>query len=136
MSTKSASSTIAKLTGLIFGAAGLTILAIVAHLADHDDFAKGAVIGGAITMLAIVVLWVRGTRGGAAARIASGVADERERLLFRESSADAAAAMFAAAVGGAIWALFDAPAIGVAGIVLWVGLITFLVSFAVRARRG
>lgn len=135
MST-STKSTVAKLAGGIAAAATLTVIAIVAHAAGHDDFARGAVIGGAITLVAVVILWIRGARGGAAARLASGVADERERRLFRDAGADAAIAMFAAAIGGSIWALFDAPAIAVAGIVLWAGLITFVASAVVRARRG
>ena len=135
MSTK-APTTLAKLLGIISGAAALTIVAIVASAAGHDGFARGAVVGGVAMLILMAVLWARGTRGGAAARIASGVADEREQRLFRDASADAGLAMFVAATGGAIWALFDAPAIAVAGIVLWTGLITFATSFAVRTRRG
>ena len=135
MSTE-APNTLAKIVGLISGAAALTIIAIVASAAGQDGFARGAIIGGVAMLVLMAVLWARGTHGGTAARIANGVADEREQRLFRDASADAGLVMFVAATGGAIWALFDAPEIAVAGIVLWSGLITFVVSFAVRSRRG
>ena len=135
MSTKP-TSLLAKIAGLVSGAAALTVIAIVANAAGRESFARGAVVGGAITLLAIAVLWIRGARGGTAARLASGLADERERGLSREAGADAAGAMIVAGVAGAIWSLYDAPAIAVAGIVLWAGLLTFLVSLFIRSRRG
>lgn len=135
MSTKP-TSLLAKITGLVAGAAALTIIAIIASAAGRESFARGAVIGGTVTLLAIAVLWVRGPRGGTAAHIVSGVADERERRMSRDATADAAGAMLVAGVAGAIWALFDAPAIAVAAIVLWAGLLTFLASLAIRSRRG
>ena len=142
MSTESATpvssgkGAIAKGVGLISAAAVLTIVIIIAKATDHDSFAKGALIGGAFTLIAMAFLLWRGSRGGAAARIASGSADERERRMFREASADAAIAMMFAAIGCAIWSLFDVEAIAVLAVVLWTGLLTWVVSLAVRIRRG
>ena len=49
---------------------------------------------------------------------------------------DAAIAMLFAAIGCAIWSLFDVEAIAVLAIVLWAGLLTWVVSLGVRIRRG
>ena len=81
------------------------------------------------------LIW-RGSRGGAAAHIASGSADERERRMFREASADAAIAMMISAIGCAIWSLFDVEAIAVLAVVLWTGLLTWVISLGMRIRRG
>ena len=43
--------------------------------------------------------------------------------------------MMVAAIGSAIWTLFDAEAIAVLAVVLWTGLLTWVLSFALRARR-
>ena len=142
MSTESATpkpaqkSALAKGIGLVSAAAVLTVVIAIAKATDHDSFAKGALVGGAFALLAMGFLLWRGSRGGAASRVASGNADERERRMFREASADAAIAMMGAAIGCAIWTLFDAEAIAVLAVVLWAGLLTWVVSFALRARRG
>ena len=135
MSTKEPS-TLAKIFGIVCGAAAITLVAIGASAAGRDDFAKGAVIGGAAMLIVMAVLFARGARGGAAARVANGVADERESRILRDAASNAAVAMFATAMGGAVWAMFDAPAIGLLAIVMWAGLITFTVSFALRVRKG
>ena len=135
MSTKPAN-TVAKVTGVLAGALAITLIAILGYATEHDSFAKGAIIGGGVMLLAMIILWARAGRGSTASRIATGQADERERHIFREAAADAGLAMFAAGVGCAIWSLFDAPAEGVAGIVLWTGLLTWGVSMIVRVRRG
>ncbi|MGC4175076.1 hypothetical protein [Demequina sp.] len=135
MSTK-APSTIAKVTGILSGAAAITVIAILGYTTDHGSFAKGAIIGGAAVLIAMIVLWSGVGRSSTASRMASGQADERERHIFREAAADAGLAMFGAGVACAIWALFDAEAIGVAGIVLWTGLLTWGISMIVRLRRG
>ncbi len=125
-----------KAAGFVSAAAVLTVVVIVANATDHPSFAKGALIGGVIALLAMGFLWWRGARGGAAAHLVSGTADERERRLFRDAAADSAIAMMIAAVGGAIWSLFGAESIAVLAIVLWAGLLTWLISLAIRARRG
>ncbi len=115
----------------------LTVIVIVANATDHASFAKGALIGGVIALVAMGFLWWRGSRGGAAAHLASGTADERERRIFRDAAADAAIAMLLAALGGAMWSLFDAEAIAVLAIVLWTGLLDVARRASrVRARRG
>ena len=142
MSTESATpvspgrSAVVKGVSLVGAAAVLTIVIIIAKATDHDSFAKGALIGGAYALVAMAFLLWRGSRGGAAARIASGSADERERRMFREASADAAIAMMFAAVGCAIWSLFDVEAIAVLAVVLWTGLLTWVISLGVRIRKG
>jgi|GEM_PF-6533997 len=120
--------------GLLGAAAAITVLAAVALSQDRGSFAKGVIIGGTATILVMAFLWWRGHRGGTAAHLASGIADERERRLFRDAVADGGLAMFAAALVGAIWSLFGAEAIAVVGVVLWVGLIAWAVSLAVRSR--
>lgn len=135
MSTKQPK-TIAKVAGILAGAAAITLVAIVGYATDHDSFAKGAIIGGGAMLVTMLVLWSRAARGTTAAHIATGTADERERRMTREAAADAGFAMFAAAVGCAVWSLFDAEAIAVAGLVLWTGLLTWGTSMVVRVRRG
>jgi len=114
----------------------LTACYIVATVAGRDDFARGVIIGGGATLALLAILWWRGARGGTAAHVASGLADEREKAIARGALAHTAVAMFYAGVGGAIASLWDVEGIVVAGIVLWVGVITFAISFAVHARRG
>ena len=126
----------AAIVGLMAGIAAITILVIVGRATDHDSFAKGIAIGGAVALLALAFLWWRGARGGTAARIASGNADERERRITREAFADTGIAMMCAAVGMTIATLWDVEAVAVGGVILWTGLITFLVSVGVRARRS
>lgn len=135
MSTKPFTTT-AKVAGLLGGAAAITLLAWFAIAQDNFSFAKGVVVGGGLTLIAFVVLWSRAARGTTAARMATGQADERERRILREAAADAGAAMFAAGVACAIWALFEPPAIAIAGTVLWTGLLAWGASVIVRSRRG
>ena len=127
---------LAAITGLVAGVATITALIIVARATDHDSFAKGVAIGGTVALMALGFLFWRGARGGAAARIASGNADERERRIAREAFADTGIAMMVAAVAMSIATLWDVEAIAVGGVILWTGLITFLVSVGVRARRS
>lgn len=135
MSTKPLTTT-AKVAGLLGGAAAISLLAWFAIANDNDSFAKGVVIGGGLTLIAFVVLWSRIARSTTAARMATGQADERERRILREAAADAAGAMFAAGVACAMWALFEPPAIAIAGTVLWTGLIAWGASVVIRSRRG
>ena len=135
MSTKPPN-TIAKVGGVLAGAAAITLIAILGYATDHSSFAKGAIMGGCAVLIAVIILWSRAGRGSTASRIASGTADERERRIFREAAADAGIAMFAAGVGCAIWALFDAETIAAIGIVLWTGLLTWGISMIARVRRG
>ncbi|WP_062464418.1 hypothetical protein [Demequina soli] len=120
------------------GASTLAVgaLATVASLTGYDSLAKGAVIGGAASILAMLVLFRLGTRGGVAGRVFSGRADERDSRIVTAAFADAAMAMTLATIGSLVGSFYGLPAIGVAGIVLWVGLATVLVSAAVRARRS
>jgi len=135
MSTKP-TSTIAKVSGILAGAAAITLVAILGYATDNDSFAKGAIIGGGTTLVVIAVLWARTGGRDTASRIVAGQGDERERHIFREALADAGLAMFIAGLGCAIWALFDAPAIGAAGVVLWTGLLAWGISMILRVRRG
>ena len=129
-------SAVAKASGLVAAAAVITGLVILANALDKPSFAKGVLIGGVVALLAVGFLLWRGSRGGAAAHLASGSADERERRMFRDAAADAAIAMMVAALAGAIWSLFDAEAIAVLAIVLWSGLLTWVISLVIRTRRG
>ena len=127
---------LAAIMGLVAGVATITILVVVARATDHDSFAKGIAIGGATAILVLGVLWWRGARGGAAARIASGNADERERRITREALADTGVAMMAAGIGMTIATLWDVEAEAVGAVILWTGLLTFLISAGVRVRRS
>ena len=135
MSTKPISP-LAAIMGLVAGVATITILVVVARATDHDSFAKGIAIGGATAIVVLGVLWWRGARGGAAARIASGNADERERRITREALADTGVAMMAAGIGMTIATLWDVEAEAVGAVILWTGLLTFLISAGVRVRRS
>src|SRR6188768_4426617 len=123
---------LAAIMGLVAGVATITILVVVARATDHDSFAKGIAIGGATAIVVLGVLWWRGARGGAAARIASGNADERERRITREALADTGVAMMAAGIGMTIATLWDVEAEAVGAVILWTGLLTFLISAGVR----
>jgi len=127
---------LAAIMGLVAGVATITILVVVARATDHDSFAKGIAIGGATAIVVLGVLWWRGARGGAAARIASGNADERERRITREARADTGVAMMAAGIGMTIATLWDVEAEAVGAVILWTGLLTFLISAGVRVRRS
>ena len=127
---------LAAIMGLVAGVATITILVVVARATDHDSFAKGIAIGGATAIVVLGVLWWRGARGGAAARIASGNADERERRITREALADTGVAMMAAGIGMTIATLWDVEAEAVGAVILWTGLLTFLISAGVRVRRS
>ena len=122
--------------GLAAGIAAVTVLVMVATAMGNDSFAKGMAIGGTVAILALGFLFWRGARGGAPARIASGNADEREERIAREALADTGAAMFFAAIGMTIATLWDVEAQAVGAVILWTGLLTFLISIGVRARRG
>jgi len=122
--------------GLFAGVTATAVLVALALSTDHASFAKGLAIGGGVAIVALAVLFWRGARGGAAARIASGNADEREQHIAREALADTGAAMFLSALVMTIATLWDVEAIAVGGIVLWTGVITFVTSVAVRSRRG
>ena len=127
---------LAAIMGLVAGVATITTLVVVARATDHDSFAKGIAIGGATAIVVLGVLWWRGARGGAAARIASGNADERERRITREALADTGVAMMAAGIGMTIATLWDVEAEAVGAVILWTGLLTFLISAGVRVRRS
>jgi hypothetical protein len=119
-------------------ATGVTVAGILAwilYAAGKESTAKGVIIGASAVVLAAVILWARGTRGGAAARLASGEGDERERMVMTQAAADGALVMFIAGVVGTIGALFGWSAVAVAGSILWTGLIAIAASFAIRIRR-
>ena len=122
--------------GLVSGVAAIALLVMIANATGHASFAKGAAVGGAFAIVALAILFWRGARGGTAARIASGAADERERRITREAFADTGIAMMGAGVAMTIATLWDVEAVAVGGIILWTGLLTFLIDVTVRARRS
>ncbi|MFV0632762.1 hypothetical protein [Demequina sp.] len=124
----------AKVGGFVGGAAAVTLIAIVAYATGNDSVGKGAIIGGSITLVAAALLWTLGPRFGLASRAANGMADERDDRILTHAFADSAFAMGAAAVGCMIGSFWGLAGGAVAGIVLWAGLLTFLVSTTVRSR--
>jgi hypothetical protein len=135
MSTKPLTK-LSAIVGLVAGVATVTALVAVAHAMGNDSFAKGMAIGGGFTILALGFLFWRGARGGAPARIASGNADEREQRILRDAFADAGIAMFVAGVAMTFATLWDVEAEAVGAIILGTGILTFLITVGVRARRS
>jgi hypothetical protein len=133
---KVAQSVLVRSFALLSAAAAVTAMALIAHAAGNDSIAKGAVIGGAATILIIAVLWLAGSRFGTAARIAAGESDERERLNTTRAVADAGYAMGFACIVTLIAGMYGMAAPLVAGAILWAGLLTGLISLVVRTRRG
>lgn len=121
---------------LICGAAAVTALALIAHASGNDSIAKGAVIGGSVTLVAIAALWIVGPRSSTASRIVNGEADEREQLNTTKAAADAGFAMVLACIGGLIAGMYGMPAPLVAGAILWVGLIVGVARLVMYTRRG
>jgi len=127
---------VARAASVIAALAALTTFALIAHSTGHDDMAQGAIVGGAVTILAITALWAFGVRAGTPGRIVSGAADERDRTHVTAALADSAKAMALAALAFTIAALYGMPAPLVGGAILWAGLLTGLSSLIIRIRRG
>ena len=135
MSTKQSSLAV-RIISLVAGLTAAGIIAWVMYAAGNESSAKGILVGAGAVVLVAIGLWVRGSRGGAAARLASGEGDERERLVMTQAASDSFFVMLGAGVLGMVGAAFGWTAIAVAGIILWAGLIAIAVSFAIRIRRG
>lgn len=121
---------------IVCSVAAVTAFAVVAYAAGFDSIGKGVIIGGSATVLVILSLWVFGNRAGTAGRIASGKADERDKANLTESFANAAMAMVIAALACTVAAFYGMPAELIGGAVIWAGLLTGLISLAVRTRQG
>lgn len=135
MSTKPIATT-AKAIGLVTGAAAASGLAAIAYATGYDSLGKGMIQGASAALGVILILWLVGPRIGLAGRVASGQADERDDRIVTSSFADSAFGMGIAAVGSMIGSFYGLPGWGAAGIVLWAGLLTFLVSTVARSRRS
>lgn len=130
------STLIARLAAFTAGASAAAALAAIAYATGHPSIGKGAIQGASVMLGIIVVLWLVGRRGGMAGRVATGEFDERDDRILTHAFGDAGAAMGLAAIGSMIGAFYGLPGEGVAGIVLWVGVLTVLISAVVRARRS
>lgn len=130
------STLIPRLVGFVAGAGAVAALAGIAYATGHDSMGKGAIQGGSVTLGIVVVLWLVGRRAGMAGRVATGGFDERDDRILTHAFADSAVGMGLAAIGCLIGAFYGLPGEGVAAIVLAVGMLTVLVSSAVRARRS
>ena len=135
MSTR-APSLITKTAAFVAGAAAASALAAIAYATGHDSVGKGMIQGASVTLGLLLVLWIVGPRLGLGSRVANGVADERDDRILTASFASAAFAMGLAAIGGMVGSFYGLPGAAVAGIVLWAGLLTFLISAVVRSRRS
>lgn len=135
MSTK-ANVLVIRLIPLVAGLTVAGVLAWIVYAAGNTSMAKGIVIGASATLALAVVLWVRGSRGGTAARLASGEGDERDRHIMTLAAADGAFVMLVAGVVGLVGAVFGWPAVAALAVVIWAGLLAIAISFAVRTRRG
>jgi len=127
---------IVRSVSILAACAAVTGFAVITHVTGHDDMGRGAIVGGASTLLAIVLLWIFGVRAGTAGRIVSGEADERDRLNATNALADAAKGMAIAALGGTIAALYGLAGPLVGGLILWAGLLTGAISLVIRTRRA
>ena len=135
MSTKSAS-LIVKAGSFVAAAAVASILAAIAYAAGFDSLGKGMIQGASAALGLMLILWIVGPRLGLAGRVASGQGDERDDRILTSAFADSAFGMGIAAVGSMIGSFYGLPGWGAAGIVLWAGLLTFLLSAVLRARRS
>lgn len=123
---------------VVAGSTACAAFVALALVADKPSLAKGMVIGGSLTLAAFVALTVVAhVRRDAPpeARLATGIADERDRRLATRAMAHAAIAMYAVAVGGAIALAFGASGIAVLACVMWAGLLTAGLSFIISVRR-
>ncbi|WP_084077701.1 hypothetical protein [Demequina sp. NBRC 110057] len=127
---------IAKIASATAAIAAVTAIAVVSYATGHDSIGKGAIQGGAVTLALILVLWTVNPRRGLASRTANGLADERDNRILTHAFAHSACAMGGAAIACLVASFYGLPAAGVAGIVVWAGLLTFLASAAIQARRG
>ncbi|GIG55170.1 hypothetical protein [Demequina activiva] len=135
MSTK-ASPLIAKAAAFVAGAAAASVLAAIAYAAGYDSVSKGMIQGASVMLGIILILWIVGPRLGLGSRVANGVADERDDRILTAAFADSAVGMGLAAVGAMVGSFYGLPGVAVAGIVLWVGVLTFSASAVVRSRRS
>ncbi len=127
---------IIKVAAFAAGAAAVTAIAVVSYATGNDSIGKGAIQGGAATLAVILALWAVNPRRGLASRTAHGIADERDDRILTRAFAHSSLAMGGAAASTLIASFYGLPAAGVAGVVLWAGLLTFLASVAIQARRG
>lgn len=130
------STLIPRIAAFVGGAAAVAALAGLAYATGHDSMGKGAIQGGSVTLGVIVVLWILGRRAGMAGRVATGGFDERDDRILTHAFADSAVGMGLAAIGSLIGSFYGLPGAGVAAIVLATGMLTLLVSSAIRARRS
>ncbi|MCB2412504.1 hypothetical protein LGT39_06530 [Demequina sp. TTPB684] len=123
--------------GAASGAVAAAVLASIAWAAGNDSFAKGIVWGGTVGIAAVVALLMlaRTRFATAEARLVADAADERERRLATDAMALAAIAMYAAAVLCAMATLFGLEPEASLAIIMFTGLITAAVAFAVSVRR-
>ena len=124
---------------VVAGSTGCAAFVGLALLADNRSLAKGMIVGGSIALAAYVALAVIShVRSDAPpeARLATGIADERDRQLATRAAAHAAIAMYAVSVVGAIALAFDASGLAVLACVMWAGLVTAGLSFIISVRRG
>ena len=126
-------------TSVVAGSTACAAFVALALAADKPSLAKGMVTGGSLALAAFVALSVIAhVRRDAPpeARLATGLADERDRRLATRAAAHAAIAMYAVSVGGVMALAFGASGIAVLGCVMWAGLLAAGLSFIVSVRRG
>jgi len=136
-STTTRNSSLGIAIGTLAGGITCALLATIAWAAGHPDFARGIVTGGAVGIAAAVTLKAmsRTRFANAEARLAAGMADEREKKFAVQSLAMAAVAMYVAAILSAFANLFGLEAQAGLAIVMLTGLICASASFAMLARR-
>ena|SRR5690554_2424558 len=127
---------VAKAVGFVAGAAAASGLAALAYAAGYDSIGKGMIQGASATLGIIVILWAVGPRLGLAGRVAAGQGDERDDRILTSAFADSAFGMLFGALGSMVGSFYGLPGWGAAGIVIWAGLMTFLISTVVRSRRN
>lgn len=127
---------IVKVFAFVSGAAVASILAAIAFAAGYDSMGRGMIQGASVTLGLILIIWIVGPRLGLAGRVAAGKADERDDRILTSAFADSAFGMGLAAIGSMVGSFYGMPGWAVSGVVIWAGLMTFLISTAVRSRRN
>lgn len=115
-------------------------IAIAFALLGETDTAQGALVGGAVTIVLLVVARWRATRrsarAGSAARVAGGLADERDRAIMGQALAVTGNASFLVLAVGSVIAVAGADALALLASLMVVQVAVLVVSFVVLQRRG
>jgi hypothetical protein len=122
------------------GAVAIAATAAVFLAANRPSTAAGAVVGGGLVLVLMVVSRLRAVRraagAGPASRIGAGVGDERDRGILTTALATTGYASFLTLGGASIAVLLGASAVTVITVALFAQIGVLAVAFGVASRRG